>query len=92
MSLNNWFLVAMGLFYLAPAIIYKEYFLALAFILYALVFGFTEFCASYYTGKTISEQMWALISEHQWKGIIICVSMVLAMLCLTLHLMGVGRK
>ena len=92
MTINNWLLVAMGILFLAPPIIYKEYMLAFAFILFGLCFGFLEFLSNYYTQHTISQQLWDLIVEHQAKGVIILVSMLLAWICLILHLAGVGRK
>ena len=92
MTINNWLLVAMGLLFLVPPIIYKEYMLAFAFILFGLCFGLLEFIADYYTQHTISQQLWDLIVEHQAKGVIILVCMLLAWICLILHLAGVGRK
>ena len=93
MSLNNWFLVFMGICYLVPPIVFQRYFLALAFIIYGLVFGFTEFCAAFYSGQTISQQMFQLVQDHKtWEGIIICSGMILATVFLVLHLMGVGRR
>jgi hypothetical protein len=92
MTLNNFLLILMGLFYTVAPIAYREYFLVLAFMIYGLCFGYTEYVASFYTGSTISMQMWALVKLHQWKGIIICSNMVLATICLVLHLMGVGRN
>jgi hypothetical protein len=92
MTLSNWLLVMMGGFFLITPIIYKEYFLALAFMIFGLVFGFTEFCASFYTGKTISQHLWYLLVTHEWKGIVILTSMVLAWACLIAHLAGIGRK
>ena len=90
--MSNLLLILMGLFFLIPPLLYKEYFLALAFMIFGIVFGFVEFCASYYTGKTVSQHLWALLIEHQWKGVIILSCMLAAWVCLILHLAGVGRK
>jgi len=89
--MSNLLLVFMGLLFVVPSILYKEYFLALAFMIFGLVFGFVEFCAHYYTGKTVSQQMWALIIDHRWKGYIILGCMLLAWVCLLVHL-GVRFK
>jgi hypothetical protein len=86
MSISNWLLVAMGLLFIIPPVIYKMYFLALAFMIFGIVFGFTEFMANYYTGSTISQQLWALIAEHKYKGYLIIGCMLLAWICLLLHL------
>ena len=92
MTISNWLLVAMGLLFLIPPLIYKEYMLAFAFILFGLCFGFLEFLSDYYTGKTVSQHLWVLLVEHQWKGVIILSCMLAAFVCLILHLAGVGRK
>jgi hypothetical protein len=76
----------MFLFFTIPAIIYKQYFLTLTFIIFGLVFGFIEYAAHYYIGKTISQQIWTLIVEHQYKGMIILGGMLLGWICLLLHL------
>jgi hypothetical protein len=91
MTLNNWFLVAMGVFFVIP-IIYKQYFLVMAFVLFGLCFGFLEFVSHYATDHTISMQIWDLIKEHSYKGIFVLVCMLLAWLCLLAHLSGIGRK
>jgi branched-subunit amino acid transport protein AzlD len=64
----------------------KEYMLAL------LCFGLLEFISAYYAHKTISQLMWQLIVEHQWKGVIILSCMAGAWACLIAHLAGVGKK
>jgi hypothetical protein len=92
MTISNWLLVAMGMLFFIPTIIYKEYFLAFAFLLYGLCFGFLEFVSAYYTKHTISQHLWELLVAHQWKGAVILVCMLLAWICLILHLAGVGRK
>lgn len=92
MTLSNWLLVAMGILFLVPPIIYKEYMLAFAFILFGLCFGLLEFISAYYAHKTISQLMWQLIVEHQWKGVIILSCMAGAWACLIAHLAGVGKK
>jgi hypothetical protein len=84
--MSNILLVLMFLFFVVPAVIYKEFFLALTFVIFGLVFGFVEFLANYYTGKTVSQHLWALIVEHQYKGVIILVGMLLGWICLLLHL------
>lgn len=84
--MSNLLLILMFLFFVVPAIIYKEYFLALTFVIFGIVFGLVEFSAHYYTGKTVSQQIWALIVDHKYKGIIILVSMLLGWICLLLHL------
>jgi hypothetical protein len=91
MSLNNWLLVFMGILFVVP-VIYKQYFLVLAFIVFGLAFGFIEFLAHYVTDHTISMQLWDLIKDHGYKGYFILVCMLLAWLCLLAHLAGVGRK
>lgn len=84
--MSNILLILMGLFMIIPSIIYKEYFLALAFIIFGLVFGFVEFLADFYTDMTVSQHLWKLIVEHQYKGVIILVGMLLGWICLILHL------
>mgnify|MGYP007100119591 CR=1 FL=1 len=84
--MSNILLILMGLFFTIPAIIYKQYFLALAFLIFGIVFGLVEFCAHYYTGRTVSQQMWDLIKVHNWKGYTIIGFMLLGWICLLLHL------
>ena len=84
--MSNLLLVFMFLLFVIPAVIYKEYMLALSFIIYGLVFGFVEYLSHYYTGKTVSQQMWALIADHKYKGYIIIGCMLLGWVCLLLHL------
>ena len=84
--MSNLLLVAMFLFFTIPAIIYKQYFLALAFVIFGLVFGFVEYLADYYTGSTVSQHLWALIKEHSYKGYTIIGFMLLGWICLLLHL------
>lgn len=84
--MSNLLLVAMFLFFIVPSIIYKEYFLALAFVIFGLVFGFMEFLADYYTGKTVSQHLWVLMLDHKWKGYIILGGMLLGWICLLVHL------
>ena len=84
--MSNILLILMGVFFIVPPIIYKEYFLALAFIIFGLVFGFVEFLADYYTGDTVSQHLWKLIAEHQYKGMIILGGMLLGWIALLLHL------
>jgi hypothetical protein len=86
MGMSNWLLVAMGVLFIVPPVIYKMYFLALAFMIFGLVFGFVEYMAHYYTDHTISMQMWDLIKEHGYKGYIIIGCMLAAWVCLLLHL------
>jgi len=76
----------MFLLFVIPSTIYKMYFLALAFVIFGLVFGFMEFLAHFYTQHTISQQLWDLIVDHQIKGVIILVCMLLGWICLLLHL------
>lgn len=84
--MSNLLLVFMFLFFTVPSIIYKQYFLALAFMIFGLVFGFTEFLSHYVTGMTVSQQLWALIKEHSYKGYTIIGFMLLGWLCLLAHL------
>jgi len=86
MGMSNWLLVAMALLFIIPPVIYKMYFLALAFMIFGIVFGFVEFLAHFYTNHTISQQLWDLIVEHKYKGYIIIGCMLLAWICLLLHL------
>lgn len=81
----------MFLFFTVPAIIYKQYFLALAFVIFGLVFGLVEYMADYYTGNTVSQHLWLLIKEHGYKGYSIIGCMLLGWLCLLIHL-GVRFK
>jgi len=84
--MSNLLLVLMFLFFTVPAIIYKQYFLALAFIIFGVVFGLVEYAADFYTGKTVSQHLWALILEHGYKGYTILGFMLLGWLCLLFHL------
>lgn len=84
--MSNILLILMFLFFTIPAVIYKQYFLALAFVIFGIVFGFVEYAAHYYTGHTVSQQLWDLIVAHQYKGVIILVGMLLGWICLLLHL------
>lgn len=84
--MSNLLLIFMFLLFTIPAIAYKMYFLALSFVVFGLVFGFMEFMAHYYTQHTISQQLWDLIVEHQARGVIILVCMLLGWICLLLHL------
>jgi len=83
---SNMLLILMFLLFVIPSTIYKMYFLALAFVIFGLVFGFMEFLAHFYTQHTISQQLWDLIVDHQIKGVIILVCMLLGWICLLLHL------
>lgn len=84
--MSNLLLVAMFLFFTIPALIYKQFFLALTFLIFGIVFGLVEYAAHYYTGKTVSQQLWALIVEHGYKGYSIIGCMLLGWICLLLHL------
>jgi len=84
--MSNLLLIFMGLLFIVPPVIYKQYFLALAFIIFGVVFGLVEYAAHYYTGKTVSQQMWTLILEHGYKGYTIIGCMLLGWICLLLHL------
>jgi hypothetical protein len=84
--MSNILLIAMGLFFIVPTIIYKEYFLSLVFVIFGLVFGFVEFLAKTYTGQTVSQQVWALIVSNSVKGYILIGCMALGWACLLAHL------
>ncbi len=84
--MSNLLLVFMFLLFLIPSLIYKQYFLALAFVIFGIVFGLVEYAAHYYTGKTVSQEIWALIEEHSYKGYAIIGCMLLGWVCLLLHL------
>lgn len=90
-EMSNILLVLMFLFFTVPAVIHKQYFLALAFVIFGLVFGMIEYTAHYYTGKTVSQQLWDLIAEHSAKGYTIIGCMLLGWICLLIHL-GVRFK
>jgi hypothetical protein len=77
----------MALFMIVPAIIYKQYFLALAFIIFGLVFGFMEFLANYYTGKTVSQHLWILQDVKAYKAYIVVAGMYLGWMFLLTHLL-----
>lgn len=84
--MSNWLLVAMFIFFVTPAIIYKQYFLALTFIVFGLVFGFIEFLSNWATGNTVSQSLWLLMSEHKYKAIIVLTGMLVGWICLLIHL------
>ena len=84
--MSNLLLIFMGLLFVIPALMYKEYFLALTFIIFGLVFGFVEYLAHYYTGHTVSQHLWDLMVAHKPKGVTILVCMLLGWICLLIHL------
>ena len=84
--MSNLLLVAMFLFWIVPMLLFKEYMLGLAFIIFGLVFGFVEFLSHFYTGKTVSQQVWALITSCHWKGYLLLFCMLCGWLCLLAHL------
>ena len=84
--MSNILLILMGVFLLVPSLIYKEYMLALAFIVFGLVFGFIEYISVYYTGHTVSQHMWDLMATNKKEGMIILGCMLLGWVCLITHL------
>jgi hypothetical protein len=60
--------------------------LSLAFIIFGLVFGFVEFLSNYYTGKTVSQMMWQLMTTNKKEGMLVIGCMAAAWVCLLLHL------
>lgn len=84
--MSNALLIMMFLFFTVPALIYKQFFLAIAFVIFGVVFGLVEYAANYYTGITVSQQMWELIKEHGYKGYVIIGGMALGWACLLIHL------
>lgn len=84
--MSNLLIVFMLLFWLIPSIIFKQYMLALTFMVFGIVFGFIEFLSNYYTGHTVSQLVWDLFLSSKWKGITLIVCMGLGWLCLLTHL------
>ncbi len=89
--MSNIPLIAMLLFFLVPAIIFKQYFLALTFIIFGMIFGFVEFLADFYTGKTVSQHIWKLGSDEPVKVVVLITCLLLAWICLLIHF-AVGIK
>jgi hypothetical protein len=84
--MSNILLIAMGILFIVPSVIYKQYLLTLTFIIFGLVFGFVEFLADYYTGSTVTQHMQKLIATNNREAWIVLGCMALAWVCLLLHL------
>ncbi len=84
--MSNLLLIFMFLCWIIPSVIYKQYFLTLAFIIFGLVFGFIEFLAKWAVGRTVSQQVWDLMVDHRWKGMIVVGFMLVGWLALLAHL------
>ena len=90
--MSNIPLILMGLLFLIPAIIFKQYFLALTFLVFGLVFGFIEFLADFYTGKTVSQHIWAMGTDNHIRAVILITCLLLAWICLMAHFaMGIKK-
>ena len=84
--MGNILLIAMGAFWIFGMVFSKEFFLGLVFIIFGLVFGFVEFMAKYYTGRTVSQQVLDLVQAHHIKGMILLACMLAGWICLLFHL------
>ena len=84
--MSNLLIVFMLILFIVPSVIYKEFFLTLTFIVFGIVFGFIEFLSDHYTGNTVSQHMWQLMSTNKREGWIILGCMALGWVCLLLHL------
>lgn len=84
--MSNILLILMGLFFIIPSAIYKEWWMVMTFVLFGLVFTLEEYVAHYYTGMTVSQHIWDLILRHPHKGYTIIGFMLLGWICLLLHL------
>lgn len=83
--MGNLILILMFLFFVVPAIIFKQYFLALTFIVFGLVFGFIEFLSDFYIGNTVSQEIWKLGGQNPVKVVILITCLELAWQCLMIH-------
>lgn len=86
LGMSNWLLVAMFIFFVTPATIFKQYFLVLTFILFGIVFGFIEFLSNWAIGSTVSQSLWQLMEQDRYKAIIVLIGMLAGWLCLLVHL------
>lgn len=86
LGMSNWLLVFMFILFVTPAIIFKQYFLALTFIVFGLVFGFIEFLSNWAIGDTVSQSLWRLMETHKYQAIIVIGCMLAGWICLLIHL------
>jgi hypothetical protein len=84
--MSSLLIVFMFILFVVPSVIYHEYFLTLTFIIFGLVFGFIEYMADYYTGNTVSQHMWQLMTTNKKEGWVILGCMLLGWICLLVHL------
>jgi hypothetical protein len=66
--MSNLLLVLMFLLFTVPSYSFGQHFLALTFVIYGGAFGFEEFLSTYYTGNTVSQQVWQLILKKSAQG------------------------
>jgi hypothetical protein len=88
--MSNLLLVGMFLNFTAPSVIFHDYLLACLFTIYGSVFGFIEFIANYYTGDTVSQQIWKLITTNRKQGLMLLMCMLGGWGCWVISLGFVG--
>lgn len=71
---------------LIPALIFKQWWLFLVFLIFGICFGLVEWLAVAKTGKTVSQHFWAFSTEHKGNALVVLGSMLLAWVSLLVHL------
>lgn len=74
-------------FLILPALIYKQGWLALVFLVFGLCFGLIEFLSVKFTGLSVSQHFWALRGENYRHALTIAICMLIAWLFLLAHFM-----
>lgn len=83
--MSNLLLVLMFLLYTVPPFLCGQSFLSLAFIIYGSIFGFEEFMSTFYTGSTVSQQVWQLIVSKNTRGYKLLGFMLCGAICWLIH-------
>jgi hypothetical protein len=79
-------LISSFLFLAIPSMVYKQYFLTLASMIFILSVGFTDAISLQYTHLTVGDHLRELVFNHPIKGILELLSLLAGWVCLLLHL------
>ena len=80
------FIIGVFILFLVPSALFGQWWLFSVFMVFGIIFGLLEWLATIKTGKTVSQQFWALKEKSPIKAWIILASMLGAWILLLCHL------